>query len=273
MKNPESRIQQFIIQGQDIIKTTQTAIDSTKNIPKKVDAGVALLDYAFNLTGHKRKAKSVGTLLLEDQAKKQIDQSEDLCTQWSTQVIQFLGTISTIKMKLPKKGNSPSIVSSFTNTMNYVRTTTKLKHGIAFLESLRHKNLIYNDEINDYLKQKKEQERAKKRAEMIVESAPKPISLAHDLWEMLDMYPDEKRALEGAVFIYRSESPDANRQALSSCRNALEMLIKKVSGENNWNDGLLNISNSSQKRKTIKTTFQYLSAYGVHGPSQPSDGD
>jgi len=148
-----------------------------------------------------------------------------------------------------------------------------LKHGIAFLESLRHKNLIYNDEINDYLKQKKEQERAKKKAEMIIESAPKPISLAHDLWEMLDMYPDEKRALEGAVFIYRSESPDANRQALSSCRNALEMLIKKVSGENNWNDALLNIINSSQKRKTIKTTFQYLSAYGVHGPSHPSDGD
>ena len=99
------------------------------------------------------------------------------------------------------------------------------------------------------------------------------MSFGHDLWEMLDTYPEEKQALMGAVFIYQSDSPDANRQALSSCRNALEMLIKKVSGSNNWNDGLASIIPSSQKRKTIKATFQFLSAYGVHSPSYPSDSD
>lgn len=273
MEDPDSRIQQFILQGHELLETTQNALASTKNIPQKVDAGVALLDYAFDLTGHKRKAKSIGTLLMENQARKQVDQSEELYIQWSSQVNDFLSTLSIINSRLSKKGNSQVIVSSFSNTMKYVKTATKLKHGIAFLESLRHKEVIYNEDINEYLKNKREQEKVKKQAEMIMESAPKPMSIGNDLWEMLDEFPDEKQALMGAVFIYQSDSPDANRQALSSCRNALEMLIKKVSGNNNWNDGLVSIIPSSRKRKTIRATFQYLSAYGVHSPTYPPDSD
>jgi hypothetical protein len=273
MRDPKSQIQDYIIQGNDLLIAVQNATNASKNIPRKVDAGITLLDLAFDLSGHKRQAKSVGTLLMENQARNQIIQSEEQYSLWSAKVIEFLGTISVIKTHLPKDGNSESILSSFSNTMKYVKIITKLNHGISFLETLRHKDLINNDKISEYLKQRKKQEKVKKKAEMIIESAPKPFSIQHDIWEMLDAYPNEKSALMGAVFIYQSESPDANRQALSSCRNALEMLIKKISGKQDWNDGLLTIFQSSQKRKTIKSTFQYLSAYGVHGPSQPSEGD
>jgi len=96
---------------------------------------------------------------------------------------------------------------------------------------------------------------------------------ASAILQMLAPFPAEKEAVEGALSVYKSGGPDHGRQALGSLRNALENLVKRLSGETEWSLGLAKLIASETRRKTVRQVHSYLSAYGTHGPVQPSAGD
>lgn len=82
---------------------------------------------------------------------------------------------------------------------------------------------------------------------------------------LLRGYHSVLESILGAIERLEHGGFDANRQCLASCRNALENLVKEISGENNWQKGLKKIVTSKTRRETIKVTHQFLSAYGAHG--------
>jgi hypothetical protein len=95
----------------------------------------------------------------------------------------------------------------------------------------------------------------------------------HFLFQTLEAYPAEYNALRGAIERYAVGGTDALRQCLDSCRNCIENLIKKLSGENQWTHGLKTLMKSETDRKQVIQISQFLSARGVHGSEVPSPED
>ena len=86
-------------------------------------------------------------------------------------------------------------------------------------------------------------------------------------------YPDEKASFVGAFERFADGGSDAFRQSLTSCRTLIENLTKKIAGESDWNTALSNVVPSDTKRDLIKKIYSYLSAYGDHGQTVPTQRD
>lgn len=95
----------------------------------------------------------------------------------------------------------------------------------------------------------------------------------HQMFALLEAYPAENEALKGAIERYSDGGTDAFRQCLDSCRNAIESLVKKLSGSTDWKSGLSKIISSKNGQDTVKQIYSFLSARGVHGETIPSQED
>ncbi len=105
-----------------------------------------------------------------------------------------------------------------------------------------------------------------------VSSAKRTRRQRRKMFRLLDSYPAESEALEGAIERYSSGGSDALRQSLDSCRNAIESLLKKLTNTTDWNSAI-NVLQSESKRKLVKQIYSFLSSRGVHGTTIPSDQD
>ena len=79
--------------------------------------------------------------------------------------------------------------------------------------------------------------------------------------------------MKGAIERYSEGGSDAFRQCLDSCRNAIESLVKKLSGSTDWKSGLSKIISSKNGRDIVKQIYSFLSARGVHGDTIPLQED
>ena len=59
---------------------------------------------------------------------------------------------------------------------------------------------------------------------------------------------------------------------MSSCRSALELLVKEVTGESEWRLGLVKIAEGT-RRKLVSDTYGFLSGYGSHPGGAPTKRD
>lgn len=84
---------------------------------------------------------------------------------------------------------------------------------------------------------------------------------------------DEYIALKGAYERYSEGGINANRQALSSCRNAYENFFKKITENQNWKSNLDKHIQSTTFVKFIKDTYSYLSGSGDHSPIERTRED
>ncbi len=89
-----------------------------------------------------------------------------------------------------------------------------------------------------------------------------------ELRQQLVGHPKVTNMIEGAIDAYSSKGADANRQSLASCRSALELLVKEVTGESQWREGLAHLVEGSRK-KLISSTYGFLSGYGSHPGGNP----
>ena len=124
------------------------------------------------------------------------------------------------------------LVRSFSAQMSFVKPETRLLHGILYLEKLAESSLILNDEI----------EETRKAVATVQQSATLPPtrieSGLNELHGLVSSFPAVAEALAGAISVYQQKGPDWGRQAVDSMRNALETLIKRLSGESDWRMGL-----------------------------------
>ena len=89
------------------------------------------------------------------------------------------------------------------------------------------------------------------------------------LFNILEMnFKDEYTALRGAYERYLEGGTDAYRQAIDSCRNALENFFKKITGNEKWKEGLNEVIPSKTLIKLIREIYSYLSGYGTHSPKK-----
>ena len=276
MRDAKTRIIDNIVQGRKLLQQSREIKEAKRDISGKVNTSVNILDAFVNLSGHKRSAKTVSKWWLHsnlEQRKKTLRKDYEA---WYSESTDTLKQISIRRKRMDSHGNSQALVSRFAGTRRFVKTETRLTHGIAYLESLSHEDLVLNSEIRAYLRTLKKQELTRKRsldsvkALKEIEIHPK-FGNIDGVLELLNPYPNEKEALQGAIATYENEGPDANRQALSSCRNALEQLVCKLSGEKYWKNGLPKMVSSRSKRKIIRSNYEYLCEFGSHGNAPPSD--
>lgn len=110
----------------------------------------------------------------------------------------------------------------------------------------------------------------------IVESIPRhsPIVVEGErIISLLEGFPSEQSSIKGALNAYLTRAPDFGRQALNSLRNALENLAKRLSGRGDWQAGLDQLLQSETRKKTIKAAHMFLSGFGAHGASEPTESD
>lgn len=273
MPEPSDTLRQIAARGRRVHANMMENLESQKSISGNVSTGVDILDFFFDLSGSKRRATRLGKAVARDSALKRQRQLERESETWASQVRDHLSQISELRRGLTRKGNSSHLTRGFMRSQQFVKPTTKLAHGITFLEALSERRLVWNEDIPDILiepRRQKEKELDKTDARRF--TAPAIVD-ENSLTTLLSGHPSELEAVLGAFAVYKARTPDSGRQALSSCRNAIENLVKKLSGEANWSRGLEKLVPSETRRRTVRQAYSFLSAYGTHGIASPSNAD
>ena len=271
MSEPSEQLRQLAAHGRKIRAEILALKQSRRNAGGKTGAAVDVLSYFFDLSGYKRTARRLGRVYVQSQVAQQEQELLQVLDEWAKSVRTALGRISVVKKSLGRDGNSSQLLGRFARTQRYVRPETNLSNGIALLEELAESHVVLNENLSEILKAPEEYSAAE----------PPPLP-AQDVLETLEIprlanllreHPAELEALQGALTVQGTGTPDAGRQALGSCRNALENLVRRLSGEQEWSRGLEKLISAKTRRKTIRQVYSYLSAYGTHGVAVPRSDD
>jgi len=273
-------LRQHAAKGRKIHSDLLMARQSKLYADSNVAAGVDALDLFFDLSGRKRIAGNLGRRLMHSRADGNISDLNRRTDEWILGARSILKRVSVIRRGIPSKPNSDALVSSFSAKLKYATPVTRLSHGIQYLENLADSRLIFNDEImqkkilNEVeLELSKIPPVAEKAGELPEVSISGIESGLIDLKGLVSSYPAVAVALDGAVSVHRQKNPDWGRQAVGSMRNALETLIKGLSGESDWRKGLEKIVTSESARKPILVTYSMLCAKGPHSGEIPTEDD
>jgi hypothetical protein len=273
-------LRQHAAKGRKIHSDLLMARQSKLYADSNVAAGVDALDLFFDLSGRKRLAKNLGRRLMHSRADTNISELNRRTNEWISEANVILKRISVLRRGIPSKPNSDALVRSFSAKMKYATPETRLSHGIQYLENLAESRLIFNDEIV----QRKIVTEVQHELTMIPQVTEEAHELPkippsgiesglNDLRGLVSSFPAVAVALDGAVSVYRQKTPDWGRQAVGSMRNALETLIKGLSGESDWRTGLEKIVSSESARKPILVTYSMLCAKGPHSGEIPTEDD
>jgi len=267
MDQPSDLLRQHAARGRKIHADLLVARQSKKAVDSNVALGVDALDFFFDLSGKKHLARRLGRTLGHSSVDKTIGEMDRIADSWTAESKGILGKISVLRRGIPSKPNSSDLIRSFSAQMRFVRPEARLSHGITYLEKLAESSLIFNDKI----------EETRKAVAAVEQFAPlPPTGIESGLKELLGLvsqFPPVAEALSGAISVYQQKGPDWGRQALGSMRNALETLIKRLSGESDWRQGLEKIISSESARKQFHVTYAMLCARGVHAQEIPTEND
>ena len=186
-----------------------------------------------------------------------------IADQWLERINQFLSSVSKLTSTVNARGNSKILKAKLNHARKAVKGETKIGRGLKALGELKGYDLAYNSELKQVLKDRKLKGARSKRYQ----------HFSKDAKALLGKYPSELESFLGEVERLEEGGLDAYRQCLSSCRNCIENLSKRVSGENGWRDGMRKLVSSKTQRKLINDTYQFLSAYGVHGKEVPNESE
>lgn len=267
MDQPSDLLRQHAARGRKIHADLLVARQSKKAMDSNVALGVDAVDFFFDLSGRKHLARRLGRTLGNSSVDKTIRELEEMTDSWTVESKGILGKISVLRRGIPSKPNSSDLVRSFSAQMRFARPEVRLSHGIAYLEKLADSSVIFNNKI----------EETRKAVATVEQFAPlPPAGVESGLKELLSLvspFPPVAEALTGSISVYQQKGPDWGRQALGSMRNALETLIKRLSGESDWRQGLERIIPSESARKQFHVTYAILCARGVHAEEIPTEND
>lgn len=192
-------------------------------------------------------------------------------SQWHSNVLSTLSGISTINSGRILKENSALLARRFARTKAYKRLDTQIVRSVAELESISLEDLVYTDDI-PIIKRSRADGQLLDLSNMPLPRETRVLSDRHHLASILAEHLKVSHMLEGALDAYSLEGKDSNRQALASCRSALELLITEIAGETNWRLGLAKIGEGVRK-KLVSDCYAFLSGYGSHPGGNPTKND
>ena len=269
-------LRQHAAKGRKIHSDLLMARQSKLRAGRDVAAGVDALDLFFDLSGKKRLAKVLGGRYLHSVANDRISELNRTADEWISEAKSILREISVQRKGIPTKPNSDALVNSLIAQMRYSLPETRLSHGITYLEKLADSRLILNDEISQMKIPFEKESRlflSKTENAVRVSEANGIEAGLSSLKELSSSFPAVTLALDGAASVCRQRNPDWGRQAVGSMRNALETLVRGLSGEGNWRAGLEKLVPSESARKPIVVTYSMLCAKGPHSSEIPTEED
>ena len=248
----------------------------------RVSAGVNLLDWVFDLSGYKRGATAAGRVLAWGNLGARSRALSASFDGWYQEVLGTLRRISIARRSVTLHGNSNELVRRLAKARTLKRLDTQIAKAVGTLESIAADDLVYNSDIPELLASRRQERldatRQAREAELFDLSNLVPgmdlvrLTNREELRSQFARYPDVGRMIEGALDAHGSTGADANRQALASCRSAIELLVRLQTREQDWRAGLTRLASGSRKR-LVSATYAFLSGYGSHPGGTPSKKD
>jgi hypothetical protein len=257
-------LRELAAQARTIRAQYLTAINAAKASPTNVATTVDAIDFFFDLSGYKRAASRIGRALARNSSQQQLAMIGQQGESWASAVRSALGGFSLVGKQVPAEANSVVLLRRYAGTQKFARLDVRLAHGISLLEGLAEDRVVRNQDLAG-LRRKDTTVPGQRGDSLSVEVA--------EVIGLLDGLPQEQEALRGGWAVYQNKMPDYGRQALNSLRNALENVTKRLSGEGDWSEGLRKLVPSETRRQMIRQPHTFLSAYGTHAASAPSDAD
>lgn len=282
MRDPHSALNQHVHRGRALESEAESLTQSAKGSAKRVHLGVDAVDYLFDLSGHKRQASAIGHLWSASTQKQRTQQVAGSFQAWCLEVEAALRLMSEGRKNITPRGNSATLVGRFARARGFKRLDTRIARSAAALDAINGLELVYNDEIPEFIRERRRDEaaagRLRKERDVLDFAVASPgvdlvrLENRQELRQRFHQYGEVGQMIEGAVDAYLSAGADAKRQALASCRSALELTVKLKTGEADWRAGLGKLAEGSRKQ-LISRTYGFLSGYGSHAGGRPTQHD
>jgi len=262
----KNQIQGYVGTGKILMSETLTtleALDKATNTPKFL---VNIFEFATKTRVKKKRTwESIWRIWGGDPHYRKLDELQSRFQVWFNDVIDFIGTISIDKRTLTIRGNTDELLKKFNRPKSLKSLDKKIKYTLIALESILQAKLIYNKDIPRKMLQKEIKKGGKKRSIY--------RSNARSILSELRGFPEVKESIQGAIERLDKMGYDYQRQALSSCRIALESLVRQISNVNDWSKGLREIISSRADRDIVKKAYGYLCKYGPHNSEIPTHSE
>ncbi len=280
MRDPRSDLRALIERGRALRREVEALLDDAKLLNSRLAMGrtvLRVLDVEargdFATLG--RYLAAEGTVSRRTSLIRSFE-------QWYQEALDRLRSISLVRKNLALTGNSRVLTKRLARAKKYKRLHTRIAHAVGELEAMAEEELVYNDEIPALVAEKHEQASAERRRTRdrelmdLSEALPGMESVKLENREQLRTHfgghPEVARMIEGALDAYSASGADSNRQALASCRSAIERATLEATGEHNFRAGLSKVATGT-RRKLIGGTYDFLSAYGSHPGGKPTKKD
>lgn len=283
MQDPRDDLQRLIQQGRSLLESLRREVPSPRAQKATVNLGTSFLAAAFDAPALRSGiARTVGRALVGSNAAQKHLQFDSGFRQWEGEVRRFLNTVSTAKATLSIHGNSAQLVGRFSAIKAGAKLETKLGKAVRLLETLHGQPLVYNGEIPELLKLRQAQKAQDRKAKAELRLMDLPDlgpGFDHEKFQNRAVlhtrfadFPVERQMIEGAIDTFVGDGPDRFRQALGSCRVALESMGKRITGQERWRDEI-GKAGSDAARKIFRDLWDLLSSYGSHAGKTPTKDD
>jgi hypothetical protein len=187
--------------------------------------------------------------------------------------------VSVNSRNLSSRGNSSKLLLKLNRVRRMTNPVTFLNALAVVLEETSQYDLLWNRDIPSELARRAEvaaQERSARAA--LRASSPEVVRLSKtvDVYNRLQIaeslrdHPAVAESVLGAMDTLIRQGPDANRQAIASCRASIERLAIELGGVGDWKQALTRVVPSETDQRTIIGAWNYLSGKGAHGGHDPS---
>ena len=280
MRNPRDDLKDLVERGRALQHEVEVLVNDARMLNPRLAMGrtvLRLLD-----VGGRRDLVSLGRLLGAQGLVNRRTSVMQSFEQWYQGSLDRLRTISIAKRNLTGHGNSGALAKRLARIRKFKRLDTRIAHAVGELEAIAEEELVYNDDIPELLKARRVQvsegRRRAREAKLldISSAAPGMESIKLENREQLRTHfrghDEVAEMIEGALDAFASSGTDAHRQALASCRSAIEQAVFEATGQRNFRVGLANLATGT-RQKTISNAYGFLSGYGSHPGGKPTKRD
>ena len=260
MRDPKQDLFPLLQSGRAIIAQLEAVKADALALSPKLSAGNAILGL-FGVEG-RRSILAMGRYVGASGLASRTTALKLTFGQWHSDVLQRLRRISAIRSKNKPSENSAALAKRFAKAKSYNRLDTQIARSVGELEAILEEDLVYNEEIPMILRTR-EDKRLLDLSQLPLVEKTQALADRHQLSSALSAHPRVSQMLEGALDAYSLGGKDSNRQALASCRSALELLVTEITGQTNWRLGLANVGEGVRK-KLVSDSYAFLSGYGSH---------
>lgn len=182
---------------------------------------------------------------------------------WKSSADSLLSNYVLTGYELHKSRMKLNLKEQFDKTQVNAQLETNLRKGIIFLEEVADKGLV--------VKHAEHASKEHKQELQVPDYFDNSLGVnARNILSKLKAHPTVQKSIEGAFSVVVSHGPDYERQAMSSCRSAIEGIVREISGEGDWSVGLTKIVMHETDRKAVRMAYNYLSGFGTHSINVPS---